>query len=103
MANPPFALNFDPIKSLRCGVAPLDSNDRIPRAVIAPRAQSAPLLIEATGSGRIRSGSFAVTSPQRFASLVRAHRAEAILGDALGRLPAPLSASKSLTAAQFCA
>lgn len=101
--GPAFALNFDPIKALRCGVAPLDGDGRMPRAVIAPRGQSVPLLIEATGSGRIRSGSFALTSPQRFASLVRAHRAEAILGEALGRLPRALSASSGLSAAQICA
>jgi len=62
--EPPFARSFDAIKGLRCGVAPLDSRGEGPRAVIAPRAESVPLLIEASQSGRIRSGSFALTSPQ---------------------------------------
>jgi hypothetical protein len=63
--KPPFARGFDAIKGLRCGVAPLDPRGQGPRAVIAPRAQFVPLLIDATQSGRIRSGSFALTSPQR--------------------------------------
>lgn len=101
--EPPFAGSFDAIKGLRCGVAPLDSRGEGPRAVIAPRAQSVPLLIEATQSGRIRSGSFALTSPQRFAGLVRAHHGEAILDATLGRLPDRLAARRGMTGLQIAA
>jgi glycosyltransferase XagB len=70
---PPLAHAFDAVKGLRCGVAPLQSSGTAPRMVIAPRAQFVARLIEATQSGAIRSGSFALTSPKRFASLVRAY------------------------------
>jgi cellulose synthase/poly-beta-1,6-N-acetylglucosamine synthase-like glycosyltransferase len=54
-------------------------------------------LIEAAQSGRFRSAPFALTSPQRFASLVRARRGEELLDVALGRLPAKLSARNGMT------
>ncbi|MBV8441901.1 MAG: glycosyltransferase [Hyphomicrobiales bacterium] len=98
--DPPFALEFDAARALQCGVAPLAWHGDGPRAVIAPRAQSVALLMEATQSGRVRSGSFAVASPQRFASLVRARCGEATLQAALGRLPARLSARYGLTSLQ---
>jgi glycosyltransferase XagB len=101
--EPPFARGFDAIKGLRCGVAPLDPRGHGPRAVIAPRAQFVPLLIEATQSGRIRSGSFALTSPQRFAGLVRAHHGEEILDAALGQLPDRLAARRGMTGLQVAA
>jgi hypothetical protein len=70
--EPPLARAFDAVKGLRCGLAPLEPRSAGPRIVVAPRAQFVPQLIDATLSGAIRSGSFALTSPQRFASLVRA-------------------------------
>ena len=99
--EPPFAADFDAIRGLRCGVAPLTWRGQGARAVIAPRAQSVSPLIEMAQSGRIRSTSFAVTSPQRFASLVRLHRGDAILDHALGRLPGELSAKGGLTGRQI--
>jgi hypothetical protein len=69
--TPPLARTVDAVKSLRCGVARIETRDTGPRMVIAPRAEVVPRLIEATLSGAIRSGSFALASPQRFASLVR--------------------------------
>ena len=101
--EPPFARSFDAIKGLRCGVAPLDSRGEGPQAVIAPRAESVSLLMEAYQSGRIRSGSFALTSPQRFASLVRARHGEAILEVALGRLPSVVTARQGMTGRQIAA
>jgi cellulose synthase/poly-beta-1,6-N-acetylglucosamine synthase-like glycosyltransferase len=71
--------------------------------VIAPRAQFVPRLIEATLSGAIRSGSFALTSPQRFASLVRAYHSSELLDVALGRLPASLTAREGMTGLQLAA
>ena len=88
--EPPLARAFDAVKGLRCGVAPLERRSPGPRMVIAPRALFVPRLIEATLSGAIRSGSFALTSPQRFASLVRAYHSSELLDVALGRLPASL-------------
>jgi hypothetical protein len=101
--QPPFARGFDAVKGLRCGVAPLDPRGQGPRAVIAPRSQFVPLLIDATQFGRIRSGSFALTSPQRFASLVRAHHSDAILDAALGQLPDRLAARRAMTGMQIAA
>src|SRR6185312_5966752 len=72
-----------------------------PRFVVAPRAEFVPKLIEATLSGAIRSGSFALTSPQRFASLVRARRGEELLNVALGRLPASLAARVGMNGLQI--
>jgi hypothetical protein len=103
LGEPPFARSFDAIKGLRCGVAPLDSRGEGPQAVIAPRAESVSLLMEAFQFGRIRSGSFALTSPQRFASLVRARHGEAILEVALGRLPSVLTAQHGMTGRQIAA
>jgi glycosyltransferase XagB len=101
--TPRFAHGFDAMKGLRCGVAPLDPRGKGPRAVIAPRAQFVPLLIEATQSGRIRSGAFALTSPQRFAGLVRAHHGEAVLDAALARLPDRFAARRGMTGPQVAA
>ena len=100
---PAFARAFDPVKGLRCGVAPLEPHGAGPRMVIAPRAKFVPRLIEATRSGAIRSGSFAVTSPQRFASLVCAHHGSDLLDVALGRLPASLTAREGMTSLQIAA
>ena len=58
---------------------------------------------EATLSGAIRSGSFALTSPQRFASLVRAYHSSELLDVALGRLPASLTAREGMTGLQVAA
>jgi hypothetical protein len=99
--EPPLAAAFDAMRGLRCGVAPLESRAEGPRAVIAPRAQFVPRLIEAAQSSRFRSGSFALTSPQRFAGLVRARRGEELLDFALGRLPASLAARHGMTRLQF--
>ena len=101
--EPPFAENFDPVKSLKCGVAPVYERGQPVRAVIAPRPRSVRGLIEMTRSGRLHPTSFAVTSPQRFASFVRMRRGEAILDDALGRLPARLSARAGISGAQIAA
>ena len=98
--SPPFARAFDAVKGLRCGVAPLEARGAGPRMVIAPRARYVPRLIEATRSGTIRSGSFAVTSPQRFASLVSARHGADLLDVALGRLPWSLTAREGMTAFQ---
>jgi cellulose synthase/poly-beta-1,6-N-acetylglucosamine synthase-like glycosyltransferase len=95
--EPPLAQAFDAVKGLRCGVAPLEWRSSGPRMVIAPRAQFVPRLIEASLSGAIRSGSFALTSPQRFASLVRAYHSSELLDVALGRLPASLTAREGMT------
>ena len=99
--EPPLAGAFDAMRGFRCGVAPLESRGEGPRAVIAPRAQFVPLLIEAAQSSRFRSGSFALTSPQRFAGLLRARRSEELLDVALGRLPASLTARHGMTGLQI--
>lgn len=99
----PLGNAFDAVKGLRCGVAPIQSRGAGPRMVIAPRAQFVARLIEATQSGLIRSGSFALTSPQRFASLLRAYHGSELLDDALGRLPASLTAREGLTWLQVAA
>jgi glycosyltransferase XagB len=101
--EPPLARAFDAVKGLRCGVAPLEPRSASPRIVIAPRAEFVPQLIEATQSGAIRSGSFALTSPQRFASLVRAFHGEELLNVALGRLPTSLTARQGMTGLQIAA
>jgi cellulose synthase/poly-beta-1,6-N-acetylglucosamine synthase-like glycosyltransferase len=101
--DPPLAGAFDAIRGLRCGVAPLESHGAGPRAVIAPRAQFVPRLIEAAQTSRYRSGSFALASPQRFASLLRARRSEELLEVALGRLPARLTARHGMTRLQIAA
>ena len=99
--SPPFADDFDAAKGLLSGVAPLAAPYGSARAVIAPRAAVAPGLIEMTASGRLRPESFVVTSPQRFAALVRAHRPKDVLENALGRLPGPLSAKGGLNRTQI--
>ena len=101
--EPPLARAIDAVKGLRCGVAPLEWRSPGPRMVIAPRAQFVPRLIEATLSGAIRSGSFALTSPQRFASLVRAYHGSELLDVALGRLPASLTAREGMNGLQVAA
>ena len=99
----PFAPEFDPVRGLRSGVAPLVWNGHGARAVIAPRAQFVPHLMEMALSGRVGPGSFAVSSPHRFAALVRERRGGAILDHALGRLSASLSARGGLSGAQIAA
>ena len=99
--DPPLAASFDAVKGLRCGVGALEPKNAWPRVVIAPDAQFVPRLIEATVSGSIRSRSFALTSPQRFASIVRAHRGQELLDVALGRLPASLTAREGMTGLQI--
>jgi cellulose synthase/poly-beta-1,6-N-acetylglucosamine synthase-like glycosyltransferase len=101
--DPPLARTFDPVKGLRCGVAPLEPSSTGPRMVVAPRARFVPRLIEATQSGAIRSGSFALTSPQRFASLVRAYHSLELLDVALGRLPTSLTAREGMSGLQIAA
>ena len=98
--SPPFAAAFDVIRGLRCGVAPLEWRGEGPRAVIAPRAGSVSVLMEATRSGRVRTGAFAVASPLRFAGLLRAQRGQAVLEDALDRLPNRLTAKEGMTSWQ---
>jgi glycosyltransferase XagB len=100
---PPLARSFDAVKGLRCGVAPLESSDAGPRMVVAPRAEFVSRLIEATQSGAIRSGSFALTSPKRLASLVRASHGSELLEVALGRLPTYLTAREGMTGLQIAA
>jgi glycosyltransferase XagB len=95
--EPPLAAAFDAMRGLRCGVAPLETSGAGPRAVIAPRAQFVPRLIEAAQLSRFRLGSFALTSPQRFAGFLRARRSEELLDVALGRLPASLTARHGMT------
>ena len=99
--EPPLAGAFDAMRGLRCGVAPLESHGEGPRAVIAPRAQFVPRFIEAAQSSRFHSGSFALTSPQRFAGLLRARRSEELLDVSLGRLPASLTARHGMTRLQI--
>jgi cellulose synthase/poly-beta-1,6-N-acetylglucosamine synthase-like glycosyltransferase len=101
--EPSFGKDFDVLKGLRCGVAPLAARGRGPRAVIAPRASSVSRLIEMTKSGRLHPESFAVASPQRFASFVRMQRGDAVLDDALGRLASSLSARRGMNGAQIAA
>jgi glycosyltransferase XagB len=102
--EPPLARTFDPVKALRCGVAPLESNSMGgARMVVAPRTEFVPRLIEATRSGAVRSGSFALTSPQRFASLVRAYHSFELLNVALGRLPTSLTARQGMSGWQVAA
>ena len=101
--TPPLARTVDAAKGLRCGVAPIESCAAGPRMVIAPRAQVVPRLIEATLSGAIRSGSFVLASPQRFASLVRAYCGADLLDVALGRLPTSLTARDGMTGLQVAA
>ena len=103
VGEPTFAEHFDAVKGLRCGVAPLAARGGEPRAVIAPRAQSVPRLIEMRAAGRLHPNSFAVTSPQRFAALVRMRRGEAVLADALERLPDSLSAKRGMSGGQIAA
>jgi cellulose synthase/poly-beta-1,6-N-acetylglucosamine synthase-like glycosyltransferase len=100
---PPLAHAFDAVKGLRCGVAPLQSSGASPRMVIAPRARFVSRLIEATQSGAIRSGSFAVIAPKRFASLVRAYHSSELLDVALRRLPTNLTAREGMTGLQLAA
>ncbi|MBV8796172.1 MAG: glycosyltransferase [Hyphomicrobiales bacterium] len=98
--DPPFAASFDAVKGLRCGVGALEPRSAGPRVVIAPHAHFVSRLIEATVSGSIRSGSFALTSPQRFTSLVRAYRGAELLDVALDRLPNSLTAREGMSGLQ---
>ena len=99
--DPFFAEQFDALKGLRCGVAPLAARGDGPRAVIAPRGSSVTRLIEMTLSGQLHPQSFAITSPQRFATSVRMQRGDEVLRDALGRLPSSLSARSGMSGAQI--
>src|SRR5271165_7076977 len=99
----PFAPGFDALKGLRCGVAPLQASGRGPRAVIAPGARSVAGLIEMTLAGRLKPSSFALTSPQMFAAFVGMQRGEAILDEALNRLPDKDSARSGMSGAQIAA
>jgi hypothetical protein len=101
--EPPLAGSFDAVKGLRCGVGPLEPRNTRPRVVVAPQAEVVPRLIEATRLGSIRSGSFALASPQRFASLVRSYCGPELLDVALDRLPASLTARKGMTGFQVAA
>jgi glycosyltransferase XagB len=101
--DPPLAAAFDAMRGLRCGVAPLERRGGGPRALIAPRTQFVPRLIEASQSSWYRPGSFALTSPHRFAGLLRARHGEELLEFALGRLPASLTARCGLTWSQIAA
>src|SRR5271157_626582 len=93
LGSPHLAEDFNTARGLRCGVAPLAaSHGRNARAVIAPRAADTSRLIEMASSGRLHPESFAVTSPQRFAALVRAQRPRDVLENALARMPGVLSA-----------
>ncbi len=100
VGSPHFAEHFDAARGLRSGVAPLAERHGAARAVIAPSATVTPRLIEETLSGRLRPGSFVLTSPQRFAALVRAQRPREVLDNALARLPEGLCAKSGLTGAQ---
>ncbi len=96
--DPPLAGSFDAVKGLRCGIGTLEPEDAADaRIVMAPHAELVPRLIEAVTLGSIRSASFALTSPQRFANLVRARRGSDLLDVALGRLPNDLSAKEGMT------
>ncbi len=99
--TPPFGEGFDAGKALLSGVAPLEAPYGAARAVIAPRGALASGLIEMTLSGRLRPESFVVTSPQRFAALVRARYPAEVLKNALERLPDPLSAKSRLSRLQI--
>jgi glycosyltransferase XagB len=99
----PFGPGFDAVKSLQTGVAPLYGGGRSARAVIAPGARSVSGLIEMTASGRLHPASFALTSPQHFASFVRTQRGEAILAEALERLEAKWSAKGGMSGGQIAA
>src|SRR5271166_4457389 len=101
--DPPFAPHFDAVRGLKSGVAPLSVHGRGARAVIAPGARSISPLIQMISGGRLHPRSFALVSPQRFAAFVRMQRGEAILGDALGRLPPVLSAKGGMSGAQIIA
>ena len=98
--SPHFARDFDVAKGLRCGVAPLAAGYGGARAVIAPDPAITPRLLEETLSGRLGPDSFVVTSPKRFAALVRARRSKEVLANALVRFPRDLSARTGLTRAQ---
>jgi len=100
LGSPKIAEDFDPGQGLRSGVAPLAAPYGAARAVIAPRPPVMSRLVEMTLSGQLRPESFVVTSPQRFAALVRAQYPRGVLRNALSRLPAALSAKTRLTRAQ---
>ena len=101
--DPPLADSFDAVKGLRCGVGPLEPRTAGSRILVAPNAHCVPRLIEATRSGSIRSGSFTLASPQRFASLVRAYRGSELLNVALDRLPPSLTAREGMSGFQTAA
>ncbi len=100
VGEPPFAEHFDAVRSLKCGVAALAERCSGPRAVIAPRGQLVPRLIETRTAGHLHPGSFAVASPHRFAALVRMRRGDDLLADALARIPDSMSARRGMSGAQ---
>ena len=101
VGEPPFAEHFDAVRSLKCGVAALAERCSGPRAVIAPRGQLVPRLIETRTAGHLHPGSFAVASPHRFAALVRMRRGDDLLADALARIPDSMSARRGMSGAQI--
>jgi cellulose synthase/poly-beta-1,6-N-acetylglucosamine synthase-like glycosyltransferase len=101
VGEPPFAEHFDAVKSLKCGVAPLAERRSGPRAVIAPRGELVPRLIETRTAGHLHPKSFAVASPHRFAALVRMRRGDDVLADALARIPDSMSARRGMSGAQI--
>jgi cellulose synthase/poly-beta-1,6-N-acetylglucosamine synthase-like glycosyltransferase len=101
--DPPLARSFDVVKGLRCGVGRLERSSLGPQIVFAPHPQFVRRLIEATYSGTIRSGSFVLTSPKRFASLVHSYYGSELLEVALGRLPTSLTAREGMTGFQTVA
>ena len=101
--EPWIADGVDVIRALQSGVAPLDGSGAGPRAVIAPRPESVARLIELTRLGRLDPASYAVVSPQAFASLLRSRQGQSILMEALGRLPARFAAKDGLSLGQIAA
>jgi len=89
------------VKAMQSGVAALEWSGQGPRAVIAPRPPSVARLIEMTRLGRLNPNSYAVISPHGLASLLRNRHGQAILAEALGRLPARLSAKTGMRPAQI--
>ena len=103
LGAPAFAPGLDPVRSLRCGVAPLAGGREGPRAVIAPDGLSTVRLLEAVSAGRLRGRDFAVVAPRRLAAMLRLQGGKEVLSDALGRLPDVLSARKGMTWGQIAA
>jgi len=99
--EPWIADSLDVMRALQSGVAPVDGSGGGPRAVIAPRLESVARLIELTRLGRLNPSSYAVISPQGFATLLRSRHGQPILTEALGRLPARLAAKDGMSLGQI--